>query len=168
MTLPVPDSAWFRNSGGIHGVSHTLRVLRHAERLSSALGLPGLEREAALVAALWHDVGRTHDGWDRRHGAKSAAKVARLGLGRGLDPELSRLAHFAVELHCLPDRAAPRAAARHPDPDLALRVLWVLKDADGLDRVRLEPWDGLDSKRLRFECSKEMVGEARRLLREGP
>jgi hypothetical protein len=33
-----------------------------------------------LTAALWHDIGRTNDGEDPRHGAQSAARVLELGL----------------------------------------------------------------------------------------
>ena len=75
--------------------------------------------------------------------------------------------------HALAERAvlallAGCSARKNADPQQALRVLWVLKDADGLDRVRLEPHDGLNPKKLRFECSKRMQAEARETFRVIP
>ena len=84
------DPAWFLRPDGhdasrtIHGVRHTLRVWVHAMELASALGFENWQREALHHAAIWHDIGRTHDGADYYHGAKSAGRV--VGMGLHLDP----------------------------------------------------------------------------------
>jgi hypothetical protein len=46
-----------------------------------------------------------------------------------------------------------------------LRVLWLLKDADGLDRVRIQD---LDPGQLRYEESITLVARAGQLLYELP
>jgi len=80
------NPAWFVRPNGydasrtIHGVGHTSRVLVHALDLSDALDLSTWERDALGFAALWHDIGRTNDGVDYYHGAKSAGKAVALGL----------------------------------------------------------------------------------------
>ena len=57
------------------------------------------------------------------------------------------------------------SAAGQDDPERSLRILWLLKDADALDRVRLGggAYD-VDSTALRHECTLAMVGFAEELL----
>jgi hypothetical protein len=75
-----------------------------------------------------------------------------------------------MELHSVPDhvaidRAASLEPGHLPEPGTMLRVLWLLKDADGLDRVRI---DDLDPAQLRYEESVSLVERAWQLLREMP
>jgi HD superfamily phosphodiesterase len=167
--LPVPDPRWFLRpdgwdgSRGIHGVGHTLRVLVHAVEIADAVGVSGWEMEALRVAALWHDIGRTDDGADYYHGAKSAGKVVGLGLHRGLDPDVVHAALYAVTHHSGSEEHGLRAGHRMPDPDSAIRVFRILKDADGLDRVRL---GDLDTSYLRLPQSPSRLLRAEELLRE--
>lgn len=164
----VPEE-WFvrdmaRNFGrgsSLHGVNHTQRVHIHAQRLTRELGWAELDAQLAFKAALWHDIGRTSDGEDDGHGAQSAARAAQLGLTEALAPADAGAVLFAVFFHCLPDETAreeaPRwhrqrgepGAGRLPDPEQALRILWLLKDADALDRVRLGPWEAADPRQFR-------------------
>ena len=72
------------------------------------------------------------------------------------------LAFFAMEHHSMWDRVGDARAAVRPDAASAQRVLWVLKDADGLDRVRL---GGLDPTQLRLVCSRARVNLAYDLRR---
>ena len=161
--LPKPDPSWFvrpdgeDGSTGLHGVAHTLRVMVHACELADALALPGWEREALTLAALWHDIGRTDDGADYYHGAKSAGKVVGLGLHRGIDPVVLETALHAVTHHSGSEEHGERGTRWLRDPEGALRMFRVLKDADGLDRVR---FDGLDPRYLRLEPSRRRVDRA--------
>ena len=75
----VPDD-WFVHPSRLHGVRHTQRVHVHAQRLTSELRWDDADTRLVLSAALWHDIGRTNDGEDPRHGAQSAARVLELGL----------------------------------------------------------------------------------------
>jgi len=145
----------------LHGVRHTQRVHIHAQRLTRELGWPELEAQLAFTAALWHDIGRTDDGVDDGHGAQSAARATQLGLTEALSPADADAVLFAVFFHCPPDETAedeaPRwhedrgggGASRLPDPEQAMRILRLLKDADALDRVRLGPWEAADPRLLR-------------------
>lgn len=179
------NPAWFVRPSGvdasrtIHGVGHTSRVLVHATELADELDLPSWEREALACAALWHDIGRTHDGVDYYHGAKSAGKVVALGLHFNAQPKVYETALYAITHHCgdeaHAESAAHRLSYRVPadagevpegiDPDSALRVFRLLKDADALDRVRL---GDLDVNYLRHAESRRRVDRAWELLLEIP
>lgn len=162
-TLPAPDPAWFLRpggedgSGGLHGIGHTLRVMAHAVEIGRALDVSPWELESVTLAALWHDIGRTHDGRDPYHGAKSAGKLVGLGLHRCVEPIVLETALHAVTHHSLPDAEGERGAQRLKEPASALRVFRLLKDADGLDRVRL---GDLDARQLRFEISRTRIDRA--------
>jgi hypothetical protein len=193
-TFPL-EPWWFMRPESIHGLAHTRRVLIHAVPIAEAAGLEAIEFEALVHAVAWHDIGRTHDGWDRDHGRKSVARVKELDLAHDLAPEMLEPLFFAIEWHSTDDdlaveAVAPQAveaaeiaeAAPHADPQAAvkeagpdpapdptrdsrLRVLWVLKDADGLDRVRIHD---LDVARLRSAAARVREAEAWRLLAELP
>jgi HD superfamily phosphodiesterase len=172
-SLPLPDPRWFVRPTGedasrtIHGMTHTLRVMIHAREIAEALQVPEEERVTSVLAALWHDIGRTHDGGDHYHGAKSAGKVVGLGLHAGLPPDRVEVALYAVTHHSGDEGHAERAASWLPDPDAARRVFRILKDADGLDRVRLGDGD-LDVSFLRLPESRSRVRRAWELLRLVP
>jgi len=165
------DPDWFEHPDGIHGLSHTRRVLIHATEIALARDLDSDWFDSLVLAVAWHDIGRTHDGREPEHGPRSAAKALRLGLGEGIDRLVLVRALFAIEWHSVPDAlAVERAAALSrggfkPEVGTMLRVLWVLKDADGLDRVRI---DDLDVNQLRYPCSQARVDEAWRLLSDIP
>lgn len=166
---PEVPAPWFERpdgtSGahGIHGIGHTLRVWIHAQEIAEALGLAAWQSEALHFAALWHDIGRTNDGADYYHGAKSAGKVQGLGLHTGVEPQSRDAALYAITHHCGSEEHGERAAMWLPDREGALAVFRVLKDADGLDRVRLGA-DELDVSQLRFDVSRQRVERARELL----
>jgi hypothetical protein len=172
--LPRPEPSWFLRpdgddgSNGIHGVGHTTRVLIHALELAQDLDIPPWEREVLSLAALWHDIGRTDDGADYYHGAKSAGKVVGLGLHRGLDQLTVETALHAVTHHSGSEQHAERGVHWLSAPESALRVFRLLKDADGLDRVRLGERGDLDVRCLRHDVSKRRVERAWELLRLVP
>ena len=162
--IEVVPHGWFARPAGIHGVEHTRRVLEHADALAAEIGLCLLEATAVHKAALWHDIGRSHEGVDWTHGMASVTKVFDLGLHEGITPAVLDLAFFAMEHHSMWDRVGEARAALRSDAAAAQRVLWVLKDADGLDRVRL---GDLDAAQLRLACSRARVDVAAELLRRG-
>jgi hypothetical protein len=153
-TFPL-EPWWFVRPHTIHGLSHTRRVLIHAVALAPAAGLDPVELEALVYAAAWHDIGRTHDGVDPDHGHQSVARIMDLNLACDLPPEMLEALLFAIEWHATDDELAAH--------DARLRVLWTLKDADGLDRVRI--YD-LDVTRLRSDAARAREAEARRLCQE--
>jgi hypothetical protein len=171
---------WFTRPHSIHGLSHTRRVLIHAVALAEPADLCDIEFEALVYAVSWHDIARTHDGWEREHGPNAVTRIKELGLAKDLTPKVTTPLFFAIEWHSTDDELAAQAAAETPPPaaqmpippaaqmprrDSRLRVLWMLKDADGLDRVRIHD---LDVMRLRSEVARAREAEAWRLLREMP
>jgi HD superfamily phosphodiesterase len=166
-SLPQPLAGWFlRPNGhdgslGLHGLGHTRRVLVHAALIADALEVTSWERQAVILAALWHDIGRDSDGTDPYHGAKSAGKVVGLGLHRGVASRLRDVALYAVTYHSGGERAGEHAAQAMADANAALRVFRMLKDADALDRVRL---GDLDAGYFRFDVTRGQVDLARQLL----
>jgi hypothetical protein len=159
---PRVPPEWFRHESRLHGVGHTQRVHIHAQRLAEVLDWPEDDARLALRSALVHDIGRRHDGPDPWHGASSAMRAERLGLVDDLSPAELDLVLFAVKYHSRSDGravarldrwAAPQGRAGEDgeglDPCRALRILWLLKDADALDRVRLPLDEGADPRLLR-------------------
>ena len=167
---PDVPTEWFVRPSTLHGVGHTQRVHIHAQRLTGELGWAEPDAQLVLTAALWHDIGRTNDDDDPRHGAESAARAVELGLPSALAPADADTVLFAIVRHCLSDELAAeearrwREARRLAEPERALRILWLLKDADALDRVRLQPWEAADPAQLRFPCTAGSIEFAGRLL----
>jgi HD superfamily phosphodiesterase len=160
----VPDE-WFFHYSWVHGASHTKRVHIHAQRLLERLGWSNADAELALCAALWHDIGRVGDGVEPGHGVASVARAGELGLSAGLAPAEAAVVRFAIVRHSLRDHGAGEDAARLAgstdrarrlaEPERALRVLWLLKDADALDRVRLG--ERSDPRQLRHPQTIELI-----------
>ena len=159
------EPRWFKRPESVHGLSHTRRVLIHCSAIAASVGLEPDEFESLVLAVSWHDIGRTHDGHDTEHGAKSVARIEELGLARDVDPQVLDRVLFAVELHSINDETVLERPGPRSDGESMFRVLWVLKDADGLDRVRI--YD-LDPRRLRYPISRDRVEEAWELLAQLP
>ena len=107
------DPAWFARPSSIHGITHVRRVLIHAQAIAAARDIDPDWFESLVLAAAWHDIGRTHDGREPEHGPNSVAKVRALGLGEGVHPLILARALFAIQWHSVPDHlgAGPRRLA---------------------------------------------------------
>jgi hypothetical protein len=162
LNLPLadlaPPTSLFTHASTLHGQSHVARVLVHAFRLIEATGWT--EEAPRLWAAVYlHDIARTHDGVCYRHGGDAMKKLETLPHLRalfaraGVRDDDYPLIHTAVVHHSLP----PELHRAHPH----WRLTSLLKDADGLDRVRL---GDLDIRYLRNAEAKEMVGFAKALF----
>jgi hypothetical protein len=155
----VPPPSLFRHRSSLHGQAHVARVMIHAFRLIEATGAEALA--PALWAAVYiHDIGRRHDGIEPRHGARAwerlaeLADVQRLFAQGGVKASDYPAIQTAVTTHC-------RGELAPAHPHRALTAL--LKDADGLDRVRI--WD-LDPSYLRHPEAVAMVRFAERLWKD--
>jgi len=154
----VPAPALFTHASTLHGQSHVSRVMVHAFRLIEATGWS--EEAPRLWAAVYlHDLARTHDGRCYRHGGDAMKKFETLPHLRelfaqgGVKADDYALIQTAVVHHSLPkelDRAHPH-----------WRLTSLLKDADGLDRVRL---GDLDPEYLRNTQAREMIRFAEALF----
>jgi hypothetical protein len=154
--VPLPGD--FRHASTLHGQAHVTRVMVHAIRLVAATGQHHLGPQL-WASVFLHDLARTHDGVCHRHGADAAQRLR-------AEPELQRrLAEAGITLVDYP--AIEAAVTAHSAPKEVVRdhVHWpliaLLKDADGLDRVRL---GDLDSRYLRHPESKQMIPFAQALF----
>ena len=147
--MPTPELFW--HASDLHGQAHVSRVMVHAIRLIEATG------QHASAPRLWaavflHDLARRHDGVDHRHGADAARRLRE-------EPALqARLAEAGLVASDYP--AIEAAVTAHSAPKEASRdhehwpLIALLKDADGLDRVRL---GDLDVRYLRHTEARTMV-----------
>ena len=155
--LPPPE--FFAHQSSKHGVSHVARVMIHGLLLTEMTG----HRDQALslwAAIFTHDLARTGDGVCHRHGPDAARLLttshdvrARLFAGGVVEADIDAIA-VAVSTHSHGE--LPR-----DHPHYVLTAL--LKDADGLDRVRL---GDLDPFYFRFPATKSLVPFAERLFTE--
>ena len=131
----VPQRRCFlRDETGIHGIGHVVRVQVLAEILARMYNnLPGVNThdlvDLAVVrrSAMAHDYRRANDGRDAEHGSRGA----KFYLSTLAPADTASIDHelvaYSIEWHVPDDYKAP-----HITPELM-----ILKDADGLDRVRI-------------------------------
>ena len=160
MASLVPPPELFTHASTLHGQAHVSRVMVHAFRLIAATGWA--EEASRLWAAVYlHDIARTHDGLCHRHGGDAMTRFETLSEVRdlfaqgGVAESDYPAIRTAVVHHCLP-RELTRT---HPH----WRLTSLLKDADGLDRVRL---GDLDPGYLRNREAHDMVAFAASLFTE--
>lgn len=143
----------------LHGFNHTRRVAFNARLLANMEGLSPEDKKVLLFAAKYHDIGRRDDNEDVFHGRRSAEKLDAYGLMEEFSFEDRELIRFIVEEHCLSKSQNAFDLSRIPEGKRARyeKLLYVLKDADKLDRVRLGKFDGLTPDRLMLESSKKLI-----------
>lgn len=144
-----------------HGCEHSIRVLAFALILGQLEGLSGTQLRKLAQAAAFHDIGRCDDGPDCSHGERSE-KIYKTEKGFRRDASVA----FLIRCHCVPDSEAQSIARCEQDK----KLLWILKDADALDRFRFG-WigrgkDTLDASQLRIKNSKLFVNMAHKMQRD--
>ena len=96
----------------IHGPAHIHRVLLLSALVCQGEGVGERMVRQVFRAASYHDVGRTFDGYDVDHGARSALRLAEL---TGQTGEALRELQAAVTAHARPDREMEAVVASfHP------------------------------------------------------
>lgn len=157
---------YFHRPNGIHGLGHTKRVLFLAELLAALENLAEPDRDIISIASVYHDIGRTHDGVDQEHGYASFDKVERMSLIRMENHEDYATVRYITETHCINDHHAFTLVEKYAleDRERGRRLLRFFKDADGLDRVRI---NDLNPEMLRLEASKGLVRVAKELFNLG-
>jgi hypothetical protein len=148
-TRALPRGSWFimQPPSDLHGRGHIARVMVWACVLTRNTEW----FEPVVWAACCHDLRRVDDGVDAWHGFRAGTWVRNKLPGKLKEPpeQLEWIAS-ACDWHVCSD---DKAEWDHP-------VLWRLKDADGLDRVRL--YD-LDRRFLRHPETQDWVEEAQDL-----
>ncbi len=143
----------------LHGVGHIIRTLCHGAMGAMEEGCSEADTCLLLDACAYHDVGRINDQEDTEHGRRSARRLKALTGRTG--EELAELC-AAVDVHARDDALLPQMLELYRVQDRVRGTLLakLLKDADGLDRVRI--WD-LNPDYLRFPHSKTRVNFAKTL-----
>lgn len=144
----------------VHGSGHIHRVLLFAALIAWQEGLAEDMVRQLFRAACYHDVGRTFDGLDFYHGARSALRLEEL---TGQTGEALIELKAAVTAHAHPDTDMVGILKSFQPQDYARteKLTCLLKDADNLDRVRL---GDLDAKFMRHDAAKALVPFAWRLF----
>jgi HD superfamily phosphodiesterase len=140
----LTDPAWMHRQSdeglyGTHGLGHITRVLVWSAHIADSYGRP-LQRAELLWAAAIHDVQRWTDGGDREHGERAARWA------------MDQFPVIRPDVAASVDLQLVASICRNHVPNDHLITDWtdelrILKDADGLDRIR---FDGLDPLRLRL------------------
>jgi len=134
----------------LHGQGHIERTLLLAALLAWRENLSAEDTDSLLLAAAYHDVGRVDDSYDTEHGTRSAE---RLGDLTGRTGQELLLLQGAVAAHSRPDHLLEETVAGYGYVNFphAVELAQLLKDADGLDRVRIRD---LNPNFLRHESAR--------------
>lgn len=138
-----------------HGINHMLRVLVLTMLIAEHYNIEKEFRPTLYTAAVLHDVGRTNDDEDESHGLLSYEKVKGLVGNNGIDLELLQ---FLMSNHCVDDDKIKYKNSNYK------KLLFILKDADALDRQRFGIKE-LNSDYLRYKFSKKLSFYAFKLLK---
>lgn len=140
----------------MHGLGHIERTILQGGFCAMEEGLDRSDTALLLLACSYHDVGRQDDWMDDLHGWRSAQRI---GAITGRTGEDLKLLQGAVDAHSRKEAVLRETVAGYHPADLnrAVRLAQLLKDADGLDRVRL---GDLDPSYLRRETSRSRAGLA--------
>lgn len=144
----------------VHGLGHIERTMLHGAMCAASEGLSREDTALLMDMCSYHDTGRNSDWLDNAHGYRSSLNLARL-TGRQGDELCCIMA--GVEAHSLGDRVMQQVLDRHAPADMARarRLAELLKDSDGLDRVRI---NDLNPAFLRREASRERAAFAQYLF----
>ncbi len=119
-----------------HGIFHNERVAMFSLFMAEKLKLAETDAKIAIYAALYHDIGRENDMADDFHGTRSAKLIDKLNLP--LDSESLKILKIAITYHSLADsHFYDNLDGINTDRQRTIMAFNILKDADGLDRVRL-------------------------------
>jgi len=150
------DNAWFHNPEGVHALGHTKRVLFLSLIIAFLEKFPEQDATILGLASIYHDIGRSNDGYDPEHGMASYEKVLHDHLPVPDNSGDNEILRFLIQNHAIPDQSAFKKLNHYDLADVVrtLKLYDAFKDADGLDRVRIRD---LNPEYLR-------TGSAHRLL----
>jgi len=146
-----------------HGVNHNIRVCFFAYIISSNEGISSRDFELIMEACKYHDIGRENDIEDKLHGKRSADKLNFLD-NRYTKEELNYIKTI-VTCHSLNDKEFNKVAIKNEIKDIerCKKMHEILKDSDGLDRVRLH-YPYVNEKYIRTETARKMIVVAHELF----
>ena len=148
----------------LHGAGHISRVMVLGALLAQRAQLDENVTQLLMYACAYHDVGRVDDSVDDEHGLRAALQLEEL---TSLSGQPLHCLQAAVEAHSRPDERMGDVLTKYGVADVAYAwpLAKLLKDADGLDRVRL---DMLDPSYLRHAFTPPLENTAWVLWRHYP
>ena len=140
-------------TSAIHGQGHIERVMLLGALLAMLEGESGENTLLLMDMCAYHDTGRVSDWLDEFHGSRSCYKLEAL---TGRSGEALKMTMAGVEAHSRRDDDMDSVIAKYQPADYARakRLALLLKDADGLDRVRI---GDLDPRFMRTDAAKTLT-----------
>lgn len=139
----------------IHGHDHIERVIFFAHLLAFHYKLDQRDTDVLRNAASLHDTKRINDGWDTEHGHRAALESISYSYADKAD---DRVIQAVIAAHSTDDKIMDETIREFikdtDDFERTKRLAKLFKDADGLDRVRI---NHLDPAYLRNDFSKDLV-----------
>lgn len=141
-----------------HGTGHIERVAVFSMAIGVLQKVSDEDLIVLLAASKYHDTGRVNDEDEAEHGRRSAEIIKKMGIGSNLQGEDQKILMAICTGHSRNDKESDSIMEEYgiKDKQRCTKLLAILKDADALDRVRLEE-DRLDTSYLRTEEAKKMV-----------
>lgn len=147
-----------------HGVFHNERVLLYAYLLGKLNNIDSQSMKILLDAAKYHDIGRQDDLEDPNHGFLSSIMIDKVIENDEFyqNKENLKVLKAMIHHHSIDDEYLNKILSHYEieSNDKVITIMKILKDADGLDRVRLSVnyfFSSLDPRYLRLEQSKSLV-----------
>lgn len=139
-----------------HGLNHNIRVAFFAYIISSNEKISKKDFSIILDACKYHDIGRINDIEDKNHGLRSSKLLTFLD-DKYTEEELNYLKTI-ITCHSLNDKDFEKVAIKNNIKDIerCKKMHEILKDSDGLDRVRLH-YPFVNIKYIRTETAKNMI-----------
>lgn len=146
-----------------HGINHNIRVCFFAYIISTNEKLEERDFELIMEACKYHDIGRINDLEDSLHGKRSAESLNFLE-DKYTEEELNYIKTI-VTCHSLSDKEFEKIANKNRVRNLprCKKMYEILKDSDGLDRVRLH-YPYVNITYLRTNTSRRMIPFAHKLF----
>ena len=147
-----------------HGQRHILNVLLYSMIIGVNL-LSQHDLNLLLIAAKYHDVGRTEENGQEH--AYSSSIIARERLLNIVSEEDLKIITTAIEFHEIPRKSmneedmfnliAMKNKIDSKQIERTRKISEILKDADALDRTRFVNRARLDNRYLKFDISKKLI-----------
>ena len=164
LSILLNDVNFSLKADPVHTRNHASRVLMHALIMSYEMNLQERDIDAVAMASIFHDTRRKDNSFDVGHGARAAEYYKAY-----TSPFSNAPAHIVF------DGRAAEAMAWHDRDDIyglphvslfpgGKNIYCILKDADALDRFRLNISTGLDKSYLRTDISHRLISFARKLV----
>lgn len=170
---------------GIHGISHNNRVAILSMMIAQKEGILENDfdnkiKDILISAAYYHDIGRKKGiiiDNTGKHSKNSARKIGKMDLtkldGRLYSPKDKKILQAVIEAHEGKDKDMVKVCKKYKieesDIPYTIQLMTILKDADALDRVRLDSNSpmrmktNLNPKYLRTNTSKQLLNASYQL-----